>query len=89
MDDVYGEVPAAFLQSAPSVPRTPNDDLQVWVNAKLGRHKVPVYIFWLGDPGVCSKFPATGSGKIKKSELRVIGNALTSQNSRGPSHTRF
>ncbi|RDW95257.1 hypothetical protein BP5796_01020 [Coleophoma crateriformis] len=78
-DRKYGEVPAAFLEgarlSSRSTRPTP-DELQNWVKEALGRHKVPVYLFWLGDEGVCQSFPVTGSGKLKKNELRELGHAL-------------
>ncbi len=50
--------------------------MQDWVGGVLGRHKIPVHIFWLGDTGVPEILPTTGSGKIKKNELRALGNHL-------------
>lgn len=48
----------------------------MWVSEKLGRHKEPRHVFWLGDPGVGDDFPKTGSGKYQKHILRDIGNDL-------------
>ncbi|KAL3427634.1 4-coumarate-CoA ligase [Phlyctema vagabunda] len=77
-DQKYGEIPAAFLEPDISVQRPLDSQLQDWVRLTLGRHKVPVKLFWLGDVGVCHVFPTTGSGKLKKNELRDLGNKLIS-----------
>jgi acyl-CoA synthetase (AMP-forming)/AMP-acid ligase II len=75
-DDKYGEIVAAFIGQEYGSLRPSNCDLQNWVADTLGSHKTPVHIFWLGDQGVFNEFPATGSGKIKKNELRELGNRL-------------
>ncbi|KAH8811663.1 hypothetical protein F5884DRAFT_284170 [Xylogone sp. PMI_703] len=77
-DSKYGEIPAAFVahdRDANGI-RPSDVELQDWVRATLGRHKIPIHIFWLGDEGVCEAFPITGSGKLKKNELRDLGNNL-------------
>lgn len=66
----YGEVVGAFLQQRSKVPRPSNVELQEFVGQTLGRHKVPVHIFWL-EAG--EAFPQTGSRKIKKHILRERG----------------
>lgn len=43
---------------------------------KLGRIKAPQHIFWLGEAGVGSELPRTGSGKHRKNLVRDVGNAL-------------
>lgn len=43
---------------------------------KLGRHKAPNWVFWIGDPAVGDDFPKTGSGKHQKHILRAIGERL-------------
>lgn len=43
---------------------------------KLGRHKAPQYVFWIGDPGVGDDYAKTGSGKYQKHVMRERGNAL-------------
>ena len=42
-------------------------DIRAFVREKLGWHKAPVHLFWLGEK---EDFPKTGSGKIKKHEIR-------------------
>ena len=83
-DHKYGEVPAAFLEphvkDSSKLSRPTNETLQDWVRAVLGKHKVPIHIFWLGDDGVGDHFPVTGSGKLKKNVLRDIGNRRTETN---------
>lgn len=72
----YQEVPAAFLHRAEGAQRPSDDEIREWTRLTLGRHKAPVHIFWLGEDGVTSEIPITGSGKIKKFEMRRIGQAL-------------
>ncbi|KXT11675.1 hypothetical protein AC579_7041 [Pseudocercospora musae] len=72
----YQEVPAAFLQRAEGAARPSEDEIREWTRATLGRHKAPAHIFWLGEDGVTSDIPITGSGKIKKFEMRRIGQKL-------------
>lgn len=75
----YGEVVGCFLKSAVGSPRIPHEDVKHWVSEKLGRHKSPQYIFWIGDQGVGDDFPKTGSGKHQKHIMRDIGNRLVQQ----------
>ena len=76
-DHRYGEVVAAYLKSASTQkPRPSNADLQTFVRETLGRHKAPVYIFWLGDEGVGEDFPKTASGKHQKHIMRATGEEL-------------
>lgn len=76
----YGEVVGAFLEHStgtPSVGQKPTDEeIRTWTRQALGWHKAPVHIFWLGEDGVPNDIPQTGSGKIKKFELRVLGEAI-------------
>ncbi len=41
-------------------------------------------MFWIGDDGVGSEFPKTGSGKIMKHVLRDIGERLVKHGKGGP-----
>ncbi|KAK5948231.1 putative NRPS-like protein biosynthetic cluster [Knufia fluminis] len=106
----YGEVVAAFLQRAGSVPMEPikgeeqaeavaeaiecgepekltksvksasatnmsrlsDEQIRDWVREKLGRHKAPAHIFWLGEDGVPADVPLTGSGKVRKFEMAKV-----------------
>lgn len=84
----YQEVPAAFLQRAEGSgaefegaeegesAQPSDDDIRDFIRARLGRHKAPSHIFWLGEKGVPADVPITGSGKIKKFEMRRIGQEL-------------
>ncbi|PWY65929.1 acetyl-CoA synthetase-like protein [Aspergillus eucalypticola CBS 122712] len=69
----YGEVVGAFLKASEKV--SP-DELRHYVSQTLGRHKAPQHIFWIGDAGVGTDFPKTGSGKHQKHLLRDLGNRL-------------
>ena len=81
-DAHYGEVVAAFLQSGTGAGgeaqrRRPSDDeMREWVKQKLGRHKAPAHIFWLGEGGVAPDVPLTGSGKVKKYEIARQGEEI-------------
>ena len=75
-DERYGEVVAAYLKQNSNQKRPTGDQLRDWVRETLGRHKAPVYVFWLGDQGVGADFPKTASGKHQKHILRDIGNRL-------------
>lgn len=80
-DDKYGEVVGAFMRLAPAAKGRPQDDeIRAWAIEKLGRHKAPKHIFWVGAKEAVANFPQTGSGKIQKHLLRDIGNRLVKQN---------
>ncbi|KAK6370502.1 putative NRPS-like protein biosynthetic cluster [Lithohypha guttulata] len=54
------------------------DDEQVrdWVRQTLGRHKAPAYVFWLGEGNVPADVPLTGSGKVKKYEMKKLAEKV-------------
>jgi acyl-CoA synthetase (AMP-forming)/AMP-acid ligase II len=66
----YVEVPVAFLEVTEGAEKPGLDEVQRWVRKVLGRHKAPTMIFWLGQD-FKDEVPLTGSGKIKKFELRA------------------
>ncbi|KAL8350003.1 hypothetical protein RB601_001469 [Gaeumannomyces tritici] len=77
----YGEVVGAFLGAAEerggANAKLPDDgEVREWVKAKLGNHKAPAHIFWLGRDGVPRDVPLTGSGKVRKFEMAILGNNL-------------
>jgi len=85
-DEHYGEVVGAFLQLDPSHSPTKKPDLEEvreWVRRKLGKHKAPTHIFWLGEDGVPATVPLTGSGKVRKFEMAQLGNKLLEERKRG------
>ncbi|KAL1887605.1 hypothetical protein Sste5346_010106 [Sporothrix stenoceras] len=77
----YGEEVAAILELDNSVTANsrPSDiELRAWVRQTLSRYKAPVYIWWLGDSvsGVPAEWPKTANGKLKKGDIRKIGEEL-------------
>jgi len=71
----YGEVVGVFL-GAEEGRRPGEEDVRDWVRRKLGKHKAPEHIFWLGQGGVPADVPLTGSGKVKKFQMAELGNRL-------------
>jgi acyl-CoA synthetase (AMP-forming)/AMP-acid ligase II len=77
-DKKYGEKVAAFLQRSADAEKPDIEAIRAWTRERLGRHKTPVHVFWLGEDGVTAEVPITGSGKIKKFEMKKIGQELLS-----------
>lgn len=75
-DERYGEVVGCFLKVSGQSQKPSSPELRQFVGERLGRHKAPKHIFWLGDKGVGEDFPKTGSGKHQKHMMRDIGNRL-------------
>ncbi|KAL7626129.1 hypothetical protein AAE478_002899 [Parahypoxylon ruwenzoriense] len=82
-DAHYGEAVAAFLALAQEEDgpgaggKRPSDrEVRDWVQQKLGRHKAPAHVFWLGEGGVPRDVPLTGSGKVKKFEMARFGEEI-------------
>ncbi|KAI1105625.1 4-coumarate-CoA ligase [Jackrogersella minutella] len=75
-DAHYGEVVSAFLESAGEGGRPSDAEVREWVQQKLGRHKAPTHVFWLGEGGVPADVPLTGSGKVKKFEMARFGEEI-------------
>lgn len=73
-DSKYGEVVGAFIQIEPQYQnkRPADEDLRNWTREKLGRHKAPRYFFVFGEEGISTTVPVTGSGKVRKVDLRKI-----------------
>jgi long-chain acyl-CoA synthetase len=71
-DQKYGEVVGAFIQITPGQTRIPDEDLRAWTRETLGRHKAPQHVFVFGEEGISSTAPITGSGKVRKVELRQM-----------------
>lgn len=79
----YGEEVAAILElddSVTAVSRPSDTELRAWVRQTLSRYKAPVYIWWLGDStsGVPTEWPKTANGKLKKGDIRKIGEGKSS-----------
>lgn len=75
-DERYGEVVGCFLKATEGTSKVTDSEVKQWINETLGRHKVPQYVFWIGEPKVGEDFPKTGSGKHQKHIMRDIGNRL-------------
>ncbi|EAW07130.1 putative long-chain-fatty-acid-CoA ligase [Aspergillus clavatus NRRL 1] len=73
-DYKYGEVVGAFLALAAGYEgkRPSEDELRAWTRETLGRHKAPQHFFVFGEEGVDRTIPVTGSGKVRKVDLRNI-----------------
>ncbi|RJE23324.1 long-chain-fatty-acid-CoA ligase [Aspergillus sclerotialis] len=71
-DVKYGEVVGAFVGIQPefSDKRPSDDELRNWCRETLGRYKVPHHFFLFGKEGIHHEIPVTGSGKVRKEELR-------------------
>lgn len=73
-DKRYGEVVAAFLVGSQTKNLPSVTEIRKFVQQALGRHKAPVHMFWVGQPGSIESIPMTASGKIQKNKLREWGN---------------
>lgn len=82
-DQKYGEAVGAFIALAAGDGARPSDeDLRAWTRETLGRHKAPTYIFVFGEEGVSSTVPVTGSGKVRKVDLRQAAERVLAERGR-------
>ncbi|KAK1731951.1 4-coumarate-CoA ligase [Colletotrichum acutatum] len=81
-DKRYGEVVASFLQTANGTLKLTDSEVKAWVTEKLGRHKAPEHVFWIGHPDVGTSLPKTGSGKYQKHLIRDLGDTLLNKSAR-------
>ncbi|KIW77608.1 hypothetical protein Z517_10054 [Fonsecaea pedrosoi CBS 271.37] len=65
--------------TSPIANRPSDENIREWVRLKLGRHKAPAHIFWLGEDGIPATIPLTGSGKVKKFELAQLAGQLVTK----------
>jgi mevalonyl-CoA ligase len=75
-DKHYGEVVGAFVEPMVNGSKLSTQELRDWVRKRLGGHKSPAHVFWLGDPGVPANVPLTGSGKVRKFEMVKLGEEI-------------
>ncbi|KAL4907116.1 hypothetical protein BDW74DRAFT_175901 [Aspergillus multicolor] len=80
-DPKYGEVVGAFIQLVDGASRPSDQELVSWTRETLGRHKAPQHVFVFGEEGVESTVPVTGSGKVRKVELREIARGVLERRS--------
>ncbi|KAJ0122717.1 long-chain-fatty-acid-CoA ligase [Diaporthe amygdali] len=82
-DEHYGEVVGAFLDGKPTDKGTESHltkaEVRDWVTKRLGKHKAPAHVFWMGEGGVPATVPLTGSGKVRKFELAKVGEEILSK----------
>lgn len=72
----YGEVVGTFVELVETSAKPSDQELRDWVRKRLGGHKSPTHIFWLGEGGVPATVPLTGSGKVKKFEMAKVGDEM-------------
>lgn len=84
-DDHYGEVVGAFLDTKKdaNTARLTKTEVRDWVTKRLGRHKAPAHVFWMGEGGVPATVPLTGSGKARKFELARTGEEILKSQRQG------
>lgn len=87
-DHKYGEVVGAFIQIAAGQSRPTEEELRGWTRETLGRHKAPQHVFVFGEEGIPSTIPVTGSGKVRKMELRELAKAALAKQARQRDKTR-
>ena len=77
-DAKYGETVAAFLRThaRPEGHKPSDEQVKEWIVEELGVHKAPTHIFWFGEGDVPVTAPQTGSGKIKKHELKALAKEV-------------
>ncbi|KAL4946840.1 hypothetical protein BDV06DRAFT_181636 [Aspergillus oleicola] len=79
----YGEVVGAFISVAEGASRPSDEDLVAWTRETLGRHKAPQHVFVFGEEGVDKTVPVTGSGKVRKVDLRKIAAGVLERREKG------
>ncbi|KAL4762731.1 putative long-chain-fatty-acid-CoA ligase [Aspergillus foveolatus] len=82
-DPKYGEVVGAFIALAEGAKRPSDDELRAWTRETLGRHKAPQHVFVFGEEGVDATVPVTGSGKVRKVDLRKIAAGVLERRRNG------
>ncbi|KAL4925075.1 putative long-chain-fatty-acid-CoA ligase [Aspergillus undulatus] len=79
----YGEVVGAFIALAEGASRPTDEELVAWTRETLGRHKAPQHVFVFGEEGVDKTVPVTGSGKVRKVDLRSIAKGILERREKG------
>ncbi|KAE8151756.1 hypothetical protein BDV25DRAFT_128555 [Aspergillus avenaceus] len=80
-DPKYGEVVGAFIAVAEGSTRPSTEELRAWTRETLGRHKAPQHVFVFGEEGVDRSIPVTGSGKVRKVDLRKTAGMVLERRS--------
>ncbi|KAM0542960.1 hypothetical protein ACHAPJ_012566 [Fusarium lateritium] len=78
-DRRHGEVVVAFLKVATGATRISDQEIEAWVKKDLGSVKVPAFTFWVGQDGINTEVPKTGSGKYQKHLIRELANRLVEE----------
>jgi fatty-acyl-CoA synthase len=73
----YGEEVGAFIIRREDALLT-EEDVKEYCRGQIARHKIPKYIFFV------DAFPLTGSGKIRKFELRELSLRLLAERGINP-----
>lgn len=72
-----------ILKSSAATQPLTDDAIRQWVRERLGRHKAPAYVFWLGEDGVPAEIPLTGSGKVRKFEMAKLAEKIIARREGG------
>lgn len=80
-DERYGEAVAAVLSARPGSTKLTLEEVREWTQLRLGRHKAPAHILWVGEGEHIAEYPLTGNGKYRKDVLREVCNQLISGSS--------
>lgn len=75
-DERYGDAVGAFVKVIPGKPEPTLHEIQAFGRERMARYKVPAHLFIMGKEGLEDDFPKTGSGKVRKVELRDMANEL-------------
>lgn len=75
-DEKYGEQICAFVEAQPGSPIPSQDEITAWVRQKLAHFKAPKYVIWLGSHPKFRVWLKTGTGKLRKPDLRLIAGEI-------------
>ncbi|KAJ9630289.1 hypothetical protein H2204_008507 [Knufia peltigerae] len=83
-DEKYGEQICAFLEPRAESVLPSDDEVRAWVRQTLAHFKAPRYLVWLGTHSKFRAWPKTGTGKLRKPDLRRIAQSILSEASAPP-----
>lgn len=76
-DDLHGELIGVFVQRKDTAAGRALTRATVRAHVKAANPQAaPAYVWFLGEDGAPTAYPATVSGKIRKVELRAIAKTL-------------
>lgn len=75
-DEKYGEQICAFVEAEPGAQIPTQDEITSWVRQKLAHFKAPKFVIWLGSHPKFRVWLKTGTGKLRKPDLRLIAGEI-------------